>query len=114
MIKHVYGNSRWVNVQPSGTSMPYINTSQPMAGMLRMNTAMNRLEVYDGMNWIQFGSDVNLDLSEQAKQTLAWAYDKMGEERQLKELMDRHPGLKDLNDKFEMMKILCKQEETNK
>jgi hypothetical protein len=25
--------------------------------------------------------------------------------------MDKHPGLKDLYDKFEMLKVLCQQEE---
>jgi hypothetical protein len=35
----------------------------------------------------------------------------MHQERKLQELMDRHPGLKDLNDKFEMMKVLCQEEE---
>lgn len=114
MIKNVYGNSQWLNVSPPGTNMPYINTSQPMAGMLRMNPNMNRMEVYDGTNWLEYGSTVNLDLSEQAKETLRWAYGKMSEERQLKELMDRHPGLKDLNDKLEMMKILCLEEEKAK
>lgn len=114
MIKNLYGNSQWVNVSQGGTTMPYLNNTQPMAGMLRMNSSMNRIEVYDGMAWIQFGSDVTLDLSEQAKETLRWAYDKMNEERQLKELMNQHPGLKDLHDKFEMMKVLCQEEETKK
>jgi hypothetical protein len=29
-------------------------------------------------------------------------------------LMARHPGLRDLNDQLEMMKILCTQEEKHK
>ena len=111
MIKNLYGNSRWVNVNPPGTNMPYINTSQPMAGMLRINPSMNRMEVYDGTNWLDFGSTTNIDLSEQAKETLMWAEGKMREEAEMKSLMDRHPGLKDLNDKLEMMKILCKEED---
>jgi hypothetical protein len=35
----------------------------------------------------------------------------MQQDAQLKDLMDRHPGLKDLNDKFEIMKALCMEEE---
>jgi hypothetical protein len=46
-----------------------------------------------------------------SKQTIEWAHNKMQEEKKLKEMMDRHPGLKDLYDKFEMMKILCIEEE---
>ena len=93
--------------------MPYLNT-QPMSGMVRVNSSMNRTEVYDGQNWIPLGADAHVDLSEQAKQALSWAYDKMGEERRLRELMERHPGLKELNDKFEMMKVLCQEEEKEK
>lgn len=111
MIKNLYGNGSWVNVQPSSTTMPYVNTSQPLAGMLRMNAGMNRIEVYDGSNWQSFGSDAHVDLSENAKEVLRWAQDKMREEAELKKLMEKHPGLKDLQEKFEMMKILCKEEE---
>lgn len=114
MIKHIYGNGQWVNVSQSGTVMPYLNATQPMSGMIRMNSSLNRLEVYDGQTWIQFGGDVQFDLSENAKQVLTWANDKMKQEQQLKELMSRHPGLQDLNDKFEMMKILCQEEENTK
>ena len=35
----------------------------------------------------------------------------MEEEKKLQELIDKHPGLKELNDKFEMMKALCYEEE---
>lgn len=111
MIKYLYGSSPWVNVTQYGTTMPYINTTQPMAGMLRLNASMNRIEVYDGMTWQGVGGDANVDLSETAKQTLAWAQLKMEEEKRLKELMDKHPGLLDLYEKFEMMKALCYEEE---
>lgn len=111
MIKHLYGNGAWINVQSAGTSMPYVNTSQPMAGMLRINPNMNRVEVYDGINWQGFGNDAHVDLSESAKEVLRWAQDKMKEEKELTELMEKHPGLKDLHDKFEVMKALCQEEE---
>ena len=114
MIKNLYGNSSWLTISQQGTTMPYLNTTQPMTGMIRVNSNLGRTEVYDGQNWVQYGADAHVDLSEQAKQTLSWAYDKMGEERRLRELIDRHPGLKDLNDKFEMMKILCQEEEKEK
>ncbi len=115
MIKNIYGNSEWIDVDSSGSSMPYLQISQPLTGMVRMNPSMNRMEVYDGNNWIEIANgSAGIDLSEQAKQVLSWAYDKMGEENKLKELMDRHPGLKELNDKFEMMKVLCQEEEKEK
>jgi hypothetical protein len=111
MIKNVYGNSAWISVGGAGTSLPWINTTQPMAGMLRSNPSVNRIEVYDGQNWVSIGNDTHIDLSESAKETLTWARKKMEEEKQLTELMEKHPGLKDLHDKFKMMKILCQEEE---
>lgn len=114
MIKNLYGNSSWINIGQGNTTMPYLNTTQPMAGMIRMNSSLNRMEVYDGQNWIAYGSDVHVDLSESAKKTLIWAREKMEEENRLKELMKKHPGLKDLHDKFEMMKVLCQEEEKEK
>ena len=91
--------------------MPYLNTTQPMAGMLRMNSSMNRMEVYDGQNWLAYGADAHVDLSESAKQALTWAQNKMQEEIKLLDLLEKHPGLKDLHDKFQVMKVLCQEEE---
>jgi hypothetical protein len=60
--------------------------------------------------WQQVGNgSANLDLSEYVKEVLSWAEEKMHQERKLRDLMDRNPGLKDLHDKFEMMKILCQE-----
>lgn len=114
MIKNIYGNGAWLNVSGTNTVLPYLNTNQPMAGMLRANPGQNRIEVYDGQNWCGIGSDTNVDLSESTKETLTWARNKMEEERKLKDLMEKHPGLKELNDKLEMMKVLCTEEENKK
>ena len=91
--------------------MPYLNTTQPMTGMVRINPNMNRTEVYDGQTWVPFGADAHVDLSEQAKQALTWAQNKMQEEIKLLDLLEKHPGLKDLHDKFQVMKVLCQEEE---
>lgn len=113
MIKHIYSNSDWITVNQNGTAVPYINTSQQMAGMIRMNPSMNRLEVYDGQNWQGISSDAHLDVPESVKMTLRWAKKKMEEEAQLQQLMEKHAGLKDLHEKFELMKTLCYEEEKN-
>jgi hypothetical protein len=116
MINNVYGNSQWMNIQTYQGNRPYINTTQPIAGMVRYNnTNGGCMEVYDGSTWqpIANGS-VDIDLNENAKRILEWAEEKMHEEKKLQELLARHPGLKDLHDKFEMMKILCQEEEKHK
>ena len=109
MIQHLYGNNQWITVTNS-TSVPYISPGAQSAGMVRWNGSMNRTEVYDGISWVSLGGDAHLDLSEQAKQALAWAKGKMAEEQQLKELMAQHPALQELHDKFEMMKLLVSEQ----
>lgn len=114
MINSIYANSQWINVQSYVGNRPYMNTAMPANGTLRYNSNVNggMIEVFDGNAWqpISDGS-VKIDFSEQAKQTLAWAYEKMEEERKLKDLMSKHPGLKELKDKFEMMRVLCQEGE---
>ena len=73
--------------------------------------ATKRLQAYqDVLNRVP----KNVDLNENIKQTLTWAEKKMHEEINLKAMMERHPGLKELNDKFEMMRVLCQEEEKEK
>lgn len=93
-------------------SRPYINMSNASAGMVRYNGNTSNLEVYDGSSWMTVSNATpHIDLTETARETINWAYEKMSQERKLKELMNRHPGLKELHDKFEMLKLLCEQEE---
>ena len=114
MINNIYGASGWIAVNGNPNSMPYINLSQPMAGMLRLNPSTNTIDVYNGSTWMSVSNDVSIDFSERVKQVLAWAEGKMIEEQKLRELMERHPGLKSLHDQLEMMKMLCTVEEENK
>lgn len=114
MINNVHGNSAWINVQTYPGNKPYINTTQAASGTLRYNHNNNGgcMEVYDGQNWVPIANGTaNIDLNENVKRTLEWAEKKMQEEIKLKAMIERHPGLKDLHDKFEMMKVLCHEEE---
>jgi len=112
MINNIHGNSNWLNVQTYPGNKPYLNTTQPSTGTLRYNSNVNGgLEVYDGNGWQQIANgSTNVDLSEHTKEILTWAEKKMAEERELEELMEKHPGLQELHDKLEMMKILCQEE----
>lgn len=107
-------SGRWMHVVPHATT-PYINTysGQSGTGMVRYNTNLNCLEVTDGMNWYQFRPGATIDLSADAQYALSWAYAKMQEEEQLEQLMEKHPGLRDLKEKFDIMLALTKQENTN-
>lgn len=111
MIKQINSDAQWIQVQQSYHGVPPISPGAQSAGLLRYNSNTNNIEVYNGLAWFGIDTNASIDLSSDAKETLTWAYNKMREDRQLKEMMERHPGLKDLHDKFEIMKVLCIKEE---
>ena len=114
MIRGVNGGAHIV-VSNAYESKPYINPGATSAGMVRYNSNMDCLEVYDGMTWFTIGTaHPTVELSPLARQAVDWAIHKQREEDELKALMEQHPGLKDLHDKLEMMKILCQEEEKEK
>ena len=92
-----------------GSSSPYINMSNPSAGMVRYNG--NNMEVYDGHVWISMGSHNTIQLDSRAQEVLHWAEQKMQEEANLKRRLDQHPGLKDAYERFKVMDALTLEEE---
>lgn len=102
----------------SGGNPPptYLNHQHGALGVgdVRFNTAGQYLEVYDGSHWHQICQNhANVGLSSEAVELLDWAKEKRSEERNLQRLMDKHPGLKDLHEKFEIMLELVRQEVHN-
>ena len=111
MIKYINSNSPHIQVSMSGGGA-YYNTTNPMAGMVRCYN--NDMQVYDGSSWLTVSGSADIKLSSDAEAVISWAKQKMTEEMRLKDLMERHPGLKDAYEKFEIMKILVTQEEQTK
>jgi hypothetical protein len=106
-------SGRWMHVVPH--AMPYINVNsgQASAGLVRYNPNSACLEATDGMSWHQLRPGATIDLNADAQRALDWAFQKMQEERRLEQLMEKHPGLRDLKEKFDIMLALTKQENTN-
>ena len=111
MIKNIHSSSSHIQVRQGYSNVPPISPGAQSAGMLRWNTSSNSIEVYNGVAWFGIETSTDIDLSENTKQALTWAHKKMEEEIKLLDLLERHPGLKDLHDKFEIMKALCYEEE---
>ena len=111
MIKTLSSGSQHIAVIGGNPGVPPISPGAVGAGMVRYNQNIQQMEVYDGISWYGINSHVTIDLGMTSKEAIEWAHKKMIEERKLQELMERHPGLKELNDKFEMMKALCMEEE---
>lgn len=112
MIKDVISSGPFVQVTGGGSYTPYVNMSNSSAGLVRFNGNSQNLEVYDGVNWMAMSSSVaSVGLTIDAQGILVWAKQKMEEEQRLRALMDRHPGLRDAHDTFEIMRMLVTQEE---
>lgn len=113
MIKNISTHSpRWVSVY-SPSQSPYISPGSMSAGIVRYNSSSSNLEVYDGNAWLTLSGSADVGLSPEAQATLEWAYRKMKEDEELEMLMAKHPGLKDLHEKFTLMKALVAEDNKN-
>lgn len=111
MIKNITQSGAFTHV--SSYYPPQIYSTGQSAGEVRYNTSTQQMEVYDGSNWISISQTATVGLSWEAEEAIRWAQTKMAEEAELKQRMEKHPGLKDAYEKFQIMDILCKQEEDN-
>jgi hypothetical protein len=111
MIKNIHSSSNHIQIGAGYSNVPPMSPGAQSAGMLRYNTSSNTMEVYNGVAWFSVETTADILLSPMAQQAMDWSIKKMEEDSKLQSLMARHPGLKDLHDKFEMMKVLCTEEE---
>lgn len=109
MIKNITQSGAFMQV--SSYYPPQIYSTGQSAGEVRYNTSTQQMEVYDGTNWISISQTATVGLSMPAEEAIRWAQAKMSEEAELKQRMERHPGLKDAWEKFQIMDILCKEED---
>jgi hypothetical protein len=87
---------------------PYYDTSRPSHGMMRMQGGV--MQVYDGNTWHDLVTNIDANLSDEVRHVLNWARVKMAEEASIKKLMDKHPGLKDAKERFEIMLTLVRED----
>lgn len=113
MIKSVGTSSSYITVSNGYSGIPPMSPGAQSAGMVRWNTSSNCVEVYNGMSWYEVTTHANLGLTERAEKAIKWAESKMQEEAKLQALLDRHPGLKEAHDRFEVLKALLTQQELN-
>ena len=94
MINNMSGSEN-VIVAGGSSFMPYVNMSNPSAGMVRYNGNNQCMEVYDGLAWLTMNNNhVNIGLTGAANAAIAWAMKKMAEEAELERLSDSHPAVK--------------------
>lgn len=110
MIKTISG-SPYVQITNGHPSQPYFNPGSQSAGLVRYNTSLNSMEVYDGSSWHQLSAHTTVDLSEDVKDLLSWARNKRQEDHEFKKLIEANPAIRDLYEKLEMTKVLVQRQQ---
>jgi hypothetical protein len=105
MIKGITQSGRYLQVSGGSPMNPYISPGGQGAGMVRYNTNMNYIEVYDGIAWKEISSYANIGLSGEAELLLDWARKKRDEEIQLESLAKEHPAINIALDNLKKAKI---------
>lgn len=96
MIRNIIG-SRGITVMGGSTSYPYVNMSNPSAGMVRYNGNNQNMEVYDGSSWMTIsGNSATVELDADTQSLLEWARAKRAEEDYLKREAEKNPTIRDL------------------
>jgi hypothetical protein len=116
MIKSIVSQSPWLTVNTYNNT-PYMPGPSQSAGMVRYNTNMQRLEVYDGNIWLELGGGSSVELSSNANEIMRWAENKMKEENELEQLAKTHPTVQDSLNKLKeaeaqlrVVAALCKED----
>ena len=97
MIKGITTSSRYTVVTAGNTSVPYVNQNinNPIQGMIRISGT--DMQVFDGSNWMMMSTSyASVGLSPEAELLLDWAKKKRDEEKELEELAQTNPTIRDL------------------
>jgi hypothetical protein len=86
---------------------PRFNGIAADSGKVRYNPQKRTTETFNGIEWVAIEQEVTIGLSQEAEDIIAWARSKMEQEANLKSAMEKHPGLREAYDRFEIMKTLC-------
>jgi len=111
MIDSIHSSSPYITIG-GGSSSTYVNGYPGAQGVgnLRYNTTMQKMEVFDGNSWMQLSmASPSVGLSGVAQTAIDWAVNKMNEESALKARMEKHPGLKQAYEQFQIIDILTKK-----
>ena len=95
MIKAIHTSGKYIQVI-GGSASTYVTAQGGSQGVgnLRFNTSQQRLEVYDGMTWLELNTPhASVGLNGAAEEAIDWAQRQMAEEKRLEVLAKKHPAL---------------------
>lgn len=96
MIGDISTSGRYMTVT-GGTASTYINGYSGLQGVgnMRYNTSTQRMEVFDGNNWVQINTGyASVGLTGEAESLLDWAREKRNEEMAWKALAEKNQAVK--------------------
>ena len=97
MIKAIHASGKYIQVL-GGSASTYVSAQPGSQGVgnLRFNTSGQRLEVYDGMTWLELNMPhASIGLNGTAEEAIDWAQRQMVEEKRLEVLAKQHPAVAD-------------------
>ena len=97
MIKAIHTIGKYIQVigGSASTCVTAQGGSQGV-GNLRFNTSQQRLEVYDGMTWLELNTPhASVGLNGAAEEAIDWVQQQMAEEKRLEVLAKEYPVVKD-------------------
>ena len=97
MIKAIHTLGRYMQVI-GGSASTYVTAQGGSQGVgnLRFNTSQQRLEVYDGMTWLELNMPhASVGLNGAAEEAIEWVQRQMAEEKRLEDLAKKHPAVAD-------------------
>ena len=113
MIKAIYSASPDLVVNNGYVSQPYISPGSQSAGMVRWNTTLNCLEVYDGIAWRSLMSnDVSIDFSGAMKSKLEYIDKIIAREQKIEELAKNFPAIDKARQNLDILVKLVENEHT--
>lgn len=114
IINGIRSSSKYLYIHGGYSNPPHISPGAAGAGMIRWNPNMNQLEVNDGNVWLTLsGTDIGIDLNEEAVGLLDWVKQKREEESRMAEMMSKYPALKKAKENLDLVWNLVKNEHEN-
>ena len=97
MIKAIHTIGKYTQViGGSGSTYVTAQAGSQGVGNLRFNTSQQRLEVYDGMTWLELNTPhASVGLNWEAEEAIDWVQRQMAEEKRLEALAKEHPSVQD-------------------
>ena len=97
MIKAIHTIGKYIQVI-GGSASTYVSAQSGSQGVgnLRFNTGRQRLEVYDGITWLELNMPhASVGLNGVAEEAIDWVQRQMAEEKRLETLAKEHPAVAD-------------------